>query len=780
MKAGVRQRLTAAIRTLITTLKPTGIVPFKGIDGQVALGGLFSGALVLFAMLGLGLTTLDIVGPSAAAWNGWLVAGGVFAWLLMSWRLVKMDGRTWQVTLQATAALFTPLLILWPLQTRSFWVEDRDIRLFIISLAISLTVGLLAYRIWPGRLNQTDARWLWLVVAAAAAYMIVFGIKNVIMYASFRTGGSTPAPFDQALWNGAHWFGSGEPLRRFMSSSLCCNSILSDHAFLILLAFLPVYAVGLGSAQFLMITQSVAAALAAIALYLLGRKRLGPAPAALVGLAYLAFFVNQRTSAGDFRTDAFVAPLLLFAWYAFSCRRMGWYYGLVVLALACKEEVSFVVIALGIYLILFERAPRIGVTTALLAAVWFVMDAMVIMPYFGNTITRFYPYYRALGNTPAQIASAFVLHPGRLSAYLLDLARIKYLLFLFVPVGFAALLGAPALIVAAPRLALNLLSGSESHFSLIFWYEFNITPFLFVATIGGLERLGRWAGPRRATAMGAGAVYVLCGCLLSSQFWGPNPLREIAQLRITDHAQLAETVFDLIPPDASVSAQSNLVAHLAHRRSLFVLPDVNHADYILFDAFDPNRGPQPQALEDTLRSSLNDPNYGLVFSQDGYLLFRRGANSAQNATTLALVAAPQIQHPMRVALSGKIAFLGYNLSRQNATPGEPIYLTTYWQSQGPVSYPYLLITGYPGTWNFTDWVHGLYPVTRWRPGEIVKDEQMIVLPALPDGEDYEVALGLWYDQGPPRLSDPKQLLGNNVIRIIKITAKSGQYTLTPQ
>jgi len=66
-----------------------------------------------------------------------------------------------------------------------------------------------------------------------------------------------------------------------------------DHAFLIFVPLLPVYAIELGGPEFLMITQSVATALAALALYLLGRDRLGSVPAALVGLAYLAFFVNQ-------------------------------------------------------------------------------------------------------------------------------------------------------------------------------------------------------------------------------------------------------------------------------------------------------------------------------------------------------------------------------------------------------------------------------------------------------------------------------------------------------
>ena len=772
MKASVGRYLSSAAGKLVAAL---GLV---GGDGRPAAEGLLGWVLILSATLVLPPACLDIFGPGGAAWNGPLVVSGLLIWLLAAWRLTKTNARMWPAALLAAAVPFTPLLALWPAKTSPLWLSERDSRLFIFSLVISLALGLLAYRVWPKRLHPATGKWSGLTVAAAAtAYVAIFSLKSLVMYASFHTGGSTPAGFDQALWNGAHWFGSGEPLTQFLSASLCCDSILSDHAFLIFIPLLPVYAIGLGGPEFLMITQCVATALAAVAFYLLARDRLGGVPAALFGLAYLAFFVNQRTSAGDFRTDAFVAPLLLFALYAFTRRRMGLYWGLVVLALACKEEVALVVVALGLYLILFERAPLSGAATVALAAVWFALDAMVIMPYAGGLVTRFYAYYRDFGSTPIEMASTLLFQPAQLALRLSDPARVKYLVSLLVPLGFLPLLGPSALLIALPRLALNLLSGWDGHYSLVFWYEFSVTPFLFVAAVYGLERLGKWGGQRCVAIVGAGAVYILSGCLLSAQFWGPNPLREIAELKITDHHRLAQAAFDLIPPDASVAAQSNLSAHLAHRKQLSILPEVYDADYILFDVFNPNRGPQPDTYEETLRWALNNPDYGLIFYRNGYLLFQRGANPDPNVPALALVSDPHIQNPMQVVLNDTIAFLGFDLSQEVVTPGEQVYLTTYWQTLKPVSNPYLVFTAYPGSWSFTDAVHGLFPVAEWLPGKVIKDEQAIVLPVLPDGEGYEIALGLWYDQGEPGLKNPNQLLGCDVIRIATFDAESGRYYL---
>jgi hypothetical protein len=210
------------------------------------------------------------------------------------------------------------------------------------------------------------------------------------------------------------------------------------------------------------------------------------------------------------------------------------------------------------------------------------------------------------------------------------------------------------------------------------------------------------------------------------------------------------------------------------------LPDVNNADYLVWDVFNPNRGPRPDLFDGTLRWAFRNPDYGLIFYQDGYLLFRRGADPRRNVPTLALVTEPQIQYPLRVILEDTVALLGFDLSRTESQLGEPVYLTTYWQSLRPVSRPYLLFIGIPANWRFTDPAHGLYPISEWRPPEIVRDEQALVWPALPDGDQYEIVLGLWYDKGEPRLQSADQLLGRDVIRFATLSVRSGRYTIHPR
>ncbi|MFN2224169.1 MAG: hypothetical protein ACK2UH_16555, partial [Candidatus Promineifilaceae bacterium] len=73
--------------------------------------------------------------------------------------------------------------------------------------------------------------------------------------------------------------------------------------------------------------------------------------------------------------------------------------------------------------------------------------------------------------------------------------------------------------------------------------------------------------------------------------------------------------------------------------------------------------------------------------------------------------------------------------------------------------------------------YGLYPVSEWQPGDLIRHEQVIRLPALPPGTEYEIVVGLWYGQGRPALTGPEQLLGGDVLRIASIVVENGRYRL---
>ena len=130
-------------------------------------------------------------------------------------------------------------------------------------------------------------------------------------------------------------------------------------------------------------------------------------------------------------------------------------------------------------------------------------------------------------------------------------------------------------------------------------------------------------------------------------------------------------------------------------------------------------------------------------------------------------------------LDSTIAYLGFDLSTTHLQAGEQVYLTHYWQSILPTPNHYLQFTAYPGAQRFEQIAFGAYSPEQWNPGDVVIHRQLISFPDLPDGGEYEIAIGLWFGEGEPRLQSPDQLLGQDVIRIASLSVSNGEYQIHP-
>jgi hypothetical protein len=201
------------------------------------------------------------------------------------------------------------------------------------------------------------------------------------------------------------------------------------------------------------------------------------------------------------------------------------------------------------------------------------------------------------------------------------------------------------------------------------------------------------------------------------------------------------------------------------------------------DVFHPNRDPDPGQYQQVLWQALNNPEYRLELADNGYLLFKLGKSGGfkDNIGRLALTSDPgRIKFPNNIDLDHQVAFLGMDLSSTQVTANEIFFLTTYWKCLAPVSRPYLSFIAYPGSQRFEDFILGFYPPSEWIPGQVIHQEQAISLPNMPDGDQYELVAGMWFDSGAPQLISAEQLLGKDVIRLASISAHRGQFKIIPR
>ncbi len=363
--------------------------------------------------------------------------------------------------------------------------------------------------------------------------------------------------------------------------------------------------------------------------------------------------------------------------------------------------------------------------------------------------------YSALGDSPPAVAGYLLTHPlGVLRQYVLAPDRLDYLRKLLAPTGYLALLSPWTLLIAAPELAINLLSSDPQMYSGSYQYNAAIVPVLIVTAIESAALLASFAvwlrayaqaqpwsrsvvarmssfvhhgasaaasfipsplgrrgveGEDRAAAGGdplprvvlAVAVLFALGMgLRATRIHGLTPLtRGFHWPEVTAHDTLGDEVLQMIPPQASVSAQSDLVPHLSQRRYIYLFPDhAGTADYVALDvtaAIFPLET-TPDAYLAQVRRLLNSGAYQILAARDGYLVLARAPSTAtpppaSGATTLPSTfytftrAAQAPTHVLNIRFGSSLTLVGYDLQPAERADLSlaPLQITTYWRATGP-------------------------------------------------------------------------------------------------
>ncbi len=143
-----------------------------------------------------------------------------------------------------------------------------------------------------------------------------------------------------------------------------------------------------------------------------------------------------------------------------------------------------------------------------------------------------------------------------------------------------------------------------------------------------------------------------------------------------------------------------------------------------------------------------------------------------------------IQHEVKAELGGLVRFLGYDLPQRDASPGDALPLTLYWQAlrRSDTSYTVFthLLDEQNRIWGQQDNipVQSTYPTTGWLPEEVIVDRYQIpVREDAPPGH-YRIEVGL-YDAATglrlPVVNPTNQaLLGDHLLLPEEITVGEGR------
>lgn len=412
--------------------------------------------------------------------------------------------------------------------------------------------------------------WQVLLATVIAAWTSYFTVVTLRVHHGLGTSAYDYGLYDQGIWL----------MSRFEAPfvTLMGRNLLGDHASFILILMVPIYWL-FPSAGALFFVQSLFIALGALPVFLLARRLLHSEAVALVlAVCYLLHPAVAWTNRENFHPDFFLGFFVGMAIYGAIERKWRTYFVFVALALLVKEDVSLVVIPLGVWVAL-RRDVRRGLATVFASLAMAVFGTMVVMKNLIGAPTR--NAWRIPFGGPSGVIRETIERPGNVIEHFRSDGRPFYFWQMTAPFAW--------IMARAPSVALISLLVLTTNMLSTFWYQYQIeyhyslipVPALALGTVWALSKIEQQA---RRWCVGAVALMSVWTCLM----WGAVPIGKLITPWANDPigvampyswspshpvAEAARDIVRDIPSDAVVSAQYTITAQLARREQIYMFPN---------------------------------------------------------------------------------------------------------------------------------------------------------------------------------------------------------------
>jgi len=403
---------------------------------------------------------------------------------------------------------------------------------------------------------------LLLMIGAYSAYV---SYHTVMQHHALETRAYDLGIAANTFWNSTH----GD---LFASSMAPSGNHLAFHTSFIFLPAFPIYAL-LPFTETLLVLQSIALALAALPLYLVGRRMLHSGQAALVICAiYLLHPAVAGANFYDFHELAFAPVLVFSAWLFFELDRPIAYWLAIVLLLSVKEDMALVVLLIGLVVCLSGRR-RLGLVTMAAGAGAYVVLQHLVIPHVAGEFHSYSWYFADMipdGGGPSALPATVIANPLFSLKFALSPEKVLYSLQMLAPLGFLCLGTTRGVVLLGYGLFASLLASRPPLYQLGFQYSLTT---IACGAIGAVIMLAKMSPQPRSRALVFAAAMSLITCFHYGMVYPRHNLTggfRTVDFRYTDqqrerYREVTELV-SMIPRDASVTASEMLVPHVAQRR----------------------------------------------------------------------------------------------------------------------------------------------------------------------------------------------------------------------
>ncbi|MFN6482164.1 MULTISPECIES: DUF2079 domain-containing protein [unclassified Nostoc] len=451
----------------------------------------------------------------------------------------------------------------------------------------------------------------------------IIGISTLILFISssfrhelFNSSGDL-AFFDQSIY----LISQGKT----PFSSVLGFHVLADHAAWILYPLALLYKI-YPSVYWLFAVQSVALALGALPTYFLALQAgLKENLAVAMVAVYLLYPVIYNSNLCDFHPDTIAVPALLFAVLTARSKKIVWFCVSILVVLGCKAVLSLTVVAMGIWLLLFEKRRLYGAIAIISGTIWFVIANSIIIPYFGTEtalLNRHLYRYSYLGNSFSEMVKILLFQPQIILKNLFSIINLEYLCFLFLPVFWSL---KPQylipLISIVPCIGLNLLADHPSQKNLVLHYSLPAIPFLILVLIASLAAGKVWLKQRQAIILWSLVWFLVFG---KFGFFSSKYLHNLDNLAATKEA------IALVKTKDSVLTTDIITPHLTHRQLISFkynpsqdIAELNKFHYVLLNVRHPGWAASSESLSNLVNILKNQSKFKLEYQRDDVYLFEK-------------------------------------------------------------------------------------------------------------------------------------------------------------
>ena len=594
-----------------------------------------------------------------------------------------------------------------------------------------------------------------------ACYVAFISKLSILRYMSFNSNMFDMGINIQTIWNTLH----GRILIETVNNGFPTSKFWFGHWELLFIPIAGIYSI-FPSPDTLFIIQSIFQASGAIAVFLLARLKLKNNWASLaVAMAYLFYPALQNANLFDFHGLTLATAPLLFTFYFMIARKKSWFYFFIFLSLLCREDVALIILMFGLYDYFLQKQKKEGIIVSAVGIIWFsgfifrghIYSLLNLPPL--PPMPQVPSHWAHLGsNSFLGLLVAIFDKPLYVIKFLFSSENIKYIIKLFGPVGFLSFLSPSTVILMAPTLFINLMSNWAHTKSIDYQYTSTITPIVFISLIYGLSFINTVFSKKRSTNyfiytkyVTSFIVIIILGLsLLSFRF--KSVVWNYPQWKVTHHDTIAEHVAREIPQSASVSAETYLGTHAAHRKALYPMPvNMNKADFVFYDFYKSEaylyirQGFDIDQFSPTNRyllSLLKNKDYGIFSFQNGVALFKKGFPYQEGLKNLSFAEINEIENLKKEMITPALLFLGSANKNWVGKHHSVLHLTLFWkkidQDNRQLSFSYSL----ENLKNKMRYEHrpvfGLLPFSSWPSEQIIRDELFFSVPEESHHGDYKL------------------------------------------